>query len=79
MTYPAPNYLEDDPWFGPSSFSLYQKEYKLDYDQAVAENLLLDDSYPERKDIHQVMYNFATDHGKTTIHLNPIGWMSGIS
>ena len=51
MTYPAPKYLEDDPWFGPATFSLNQKEYKLAYDQAVAENLLLADNYTEVKNI----------------------------
>jgi len=34
MTYPAPKYLKDDPWFGPGCFSLHQTEYKLAYDQA---------------------------------------------
>ena len=69
MTYPAPNYLEDDPWFGPGCFSLHQTEYKLAYDQAVIENLLLDDTNIEVKNIHQVMYDIATGHGKTTLHL----------
>ena len=35
MTYPAPKYLKDDPWFGPATFSLNQKEYKLAYEKAV--------------------------------------------
>ena len=73
MTYPAPKFLEDDPWFGPGCFSLRQKEYKLAYDQAVAENLLLADTFTEVKNIHQVMYDIATGHGKTTTQLNPIG------
>ena len=42
MTYPAPKYLKDDPWFGPAFFSLYQTEYKLEYQQVVEENLLLE-------------------------------------
>ena len=37
MTYPAPKYLKDDPWFGPAFFSLYQTEYKLEYQQVVEE------------------------------------------
>ena len=79
MTYKAPVYLEDDPWFGPAYFSLHHKEYKIAYEQAILENLLLEDSYIEKKDIHQVMYDIATVNGKTTTQLNPIGWMSGIS
>jgi len=87
MTYPAPKYLEDDPWFGPATFSLHQKEYKLAYDQAVAENLLLTDTYTEVKNIHQVMYNIATKNGKSTTQLDPLPilgggseqvWMSGV-
>ena len=70
MTYPAPKFLEDDPWFGPGCFSLHQKEYKLAYDQAVAENLLLADTFTEVKNIHHLMYDIATGHGKTTIHFN---------
>ena len=72
MTYPAPKYLKDDPWFGPASFSLHQKEYKLAYEQSIAENLLLDETYPEVKNIHEVMYNIATKDGKTTTQLNPM-------
>ena len=70
MTYPAPEYLEDDPWFGPATFSLHQIDYKLAYEQSVIENLLLDEPiYSEVKNIHQVMYDIATAHGKTTLHL----------
>ena len=86
MTYPAPIYLKDDPWFGSATFSLHQKEYKLAYDQAIAENLLLVETSTEVKNIHDVMYTIATGHGKTTTQLNPLPtfgggsenvWMSG--
>ena len=86
MTYPAPKFLKDDPWFGPPYFSDSQEEYKLAYDQAVAENLLLVDNYTEVKNIHQLMYNIATKNGKTTTQLDPLPilgggseqvWMSG--
>jgi hypothetical protein len=72
MTIIAPKYLKDDPWFGPPYFSDSQVEYKLAYDQAVAENLLLDDTHTEVKNIHEVMYTAATSHGKTTTQLNPL-------
>ena len=73
MTYPAPKYLKDDPWFGPAFFSLHQTEYKLAYQQVVEENLLLDDTYPEVENIHEVMYDMATRCGKTTTQLDPVG------
>ncbi len=88
MTFVAPNYLKDDPWFGPAYFSLHQTEYKLAYEQAVAENLLLDANSTEVENIHGVMYGIATSHGKTTIQLDPLPtfvggservWMSGSS
>ena len=87
MTYPAPKFLKDDPWFGPAPFSDKQQEYKLAYDQVIAENLLLVDTSSEVKNIHQVMYTIATSHGKTTTQLNPMPmfgggseqvWMSGV-
>ena len=87
MTYPAPKYLKDDPWFGPHYFSDSQVEYKLAYDQAIIENLLLDEQiHSEVKNIHEVMYTIATKNGKTTTQLNPLPtfgggsemvWMSG--
>ena len=73
MTYPAPKYLKDDPWFGPAFFSLYQTEYKLDYQQVIEENLLLEDKYPEVENIHEVMYDMATKTNKTTTQLDPVG------
>ena len=62
MTYPAPKYLEDDPWFGPGCFSLYQIDYKLAYEQAVIENLLLDDTNIEVKNIHEVIQKWNDLH-----------------
>ena len=73
MTFPAPKYLKDDPWFGPAPFSDKQVEYKLAYQQVVEENLLLDDKYPEVENIHEVMYDMAIKCGKTTIQLDPVG------
>ncbi len=66
MTYSAPKFLNDDSWFGQAVFSSKQKEYKLAYEESVTDNLLLDDTYSEVKNIHQVMYNIATESGKTT-------------
>ena len=80
MTYPAPKYLKDDPWFGPSPFSDDQEEYKRAYEQAIIENLLLDETYTEVMNIHEVMYTIATSHGKTTLQFNGGSenvWVSG--
>jgi hypothetical protein len=57
MTFPVPKYLKDDPWLGPVTFSLHQTEYKVAYEQDIIENLLLDEMYPQVKNIHEVMYN----------------------
>ena len=90
---PAPEYLEDDPWFGPATLSEKQVSIKESRAQLEAENLLIPESedQPPSKEvanIHEVMYNIATSNGKTTTQLEPVGgsenfqagpggWMSG--
>lgn len=82
MTYKAPDYLEDDPWFGPAILSEKQEEIRA---QLEKENQLIsaeEDKFPSKEvaNIHEVMYNVATSKGKTTIQLDPSGpggWMSG--
>lgn len=80
-TIPAPKYLKDDPWFGPAVLSVPQMSIKEAYEHAVYDNQLLpEDDTVEPKDIHEVIYNIATNSGKTTTQLNPIGvggWQSG--
>lgn len=80
-TIPAPKYLKDDPWFGPAVLSVHQMSIKEAYEHAVYDNQLLpEDDTIEPKDIHEVIYNIATNSGKTTTQLNPIGvggWQSG--
>ena len=93
MTYPAPAYLEDDPWFGPAYYSEKQEILKAKYDLCVAEELLLAEEITGvPSDIHERMYQIATGGGKTTTQLDPMpqlgggseqiqsgpgGWMSG--
>ncbi len=77
MTYSAPKFLNDDSWFGQAVFSSKQKEYKLAYEESVTDNLLLDDTYSEVKNIHQVMYNIATESGKITTQLDPLSRFGG--
>jgi len=80
-TIPAPKYLKDDPWFGPAVLSAPQMSIKEAYEQAIYDNQLLpEENTVEPKDIHQVIYNIATNSGKTTTQLNPTAvgdWQSG--
>jgi hypothetical protein len=77
----APKYLEDDSWFGPAVLSDRQMTIKEAYEHAVSDGqLLYEDDTVEPKNIHEVIYNIATNSGKTTTQLNPIGvggWQSG--
>jgi hypothetical protein len=93
MTYPAPAYLEDDPWFGPATLSEKQMSIKEMRQQLIEEEQLLplsEDQPPTKEvaNIHEVMYNIATSNGKTTTQLDPVGgsenfqagpggWLSG--
>ena len=93
---PAPAYLEDDPWFGPATLSEKQLSLREARMKLEEEKILIPQSedMPRKEvdNIHEVMYNIATKHGKTTTQLNPMpqlgggseqyqsgpgGWMSG--
>ena len=79
MTYKAPDYLEDDPWFGPAILSEKQIEMRT---QLEAENILIPlaiDKSPikEVANIHEIMYNIAIGNGKTTTQLNPMQELGG--
>ena len=71
---PAPAYLEEDPWFGPAPI---RSEKQLDYMEQ--ETFIKQQEYQEThstaesEDIHQVMYEMATQNSATTLQLNPIG------
>jgi len=92
MTYPAPSYLQDDPWFGPATLSEKQKSIKEMEQLLIEEEILLAPQSVEVANIHELMYNISTKNGKTTtqldpmpqlgggseqIHTGPGGWMSG--
>ena len=99
VTIPAPEVLEDDPWFGPAPETERSLELKLAKEKAILEKQLLDcDSdnhhplHHEDDNIHQKMYEIATQGGNTTTQLDPMpelgggseqyqtgpgGWMSG--
>lgn len=82
MTYPAPAYLEDDPWFGPATLSEKQMSIKEMRQQLIEEEHLLplSEDQPlvkEVANIHEVMYNIATSNGKTTTQLDPMPQLGG--
>jgi len=69
---PAPRVLEDDEWFGPAPVS----DTNLDYMEQ--ETLIKQEEYQEThsvesENIHQVMYEMATQNSATTLQLDPIG------
>ncbi len=88
---PAPDYLQDDPWFSAPILSEKQVTYKEAHEQAVAEQQILDESAEgESSDIHQKLYDLATANwntvaeaqaqyqgGSENFHEGPGGWNSG--
>ena len=88
---PAPDYLQDDPWFSTPVLSEKQVTYKEAHEQAVAEQQILDESAEgESSDIHQKLYDLATANwntvaeaqaqyqgGSENFHEGPGGWNSG--
>lgn len=57
---PAPEYLDEDPWFGYAPYSKSQQDKMIA--QLVKENLILkdDNASGELDNIHQIMYNLST-------------------
>ena len=84
---PAPDYLQDDPWFSAPVLSEKQVTYKEAHEQAVAEQQILDESEnKESTDIHQKLYEAATKSwttvaenlgGSENFQEGPGGWNSG--
>ena len=79
---PAPPYLQDDPWFGPApTYSQKQLDYMVQ-ETEIKQKEREENFSVESEDIHQRMYEIATQNTPTTIQLNPPGgsenvWMSG--
>ncbi|ASR76273.1 hypothetical protein HOR89_gp065 [Synechococcus phage Bellamy] len=70
---PAPVYLKDDEWFGPASeYTEKQKDYMVQETEIKRQEFEKSFSV-EPEDIHQVMYEMATNSGATTVQLDPIG------
>ena len=80
---PAPVYLQDDPWFGPApTYSQKQLDYMEQETHIKQQQHQETHISVESEDIHQKMYEIATQNTPTTIQLNPPGgsenvWMSG--
>jgi len=72
---PAPAYLEDDKWFGPApvktekQMEYMEMETKIKKDRQQREK----EFSIEPDDIHQKMYDIATQGASTTLQLNPLG------
>ena len=85
---PAPEYLEDDPWFGPAPV---RSEKQLDYIEK--ETQIKKEEEKQKKEyngepcsMHQLMYEMATSNwntvqetqgGSENIQEGPGGWNSG--
>ncbi len=71
---PAPVVLTEDPWFGSAVVSdantdYMEREYKAFKQDAL--NYYQESKEPEN--IHQLMYEMATQNSATTLQLDPIG------
>ena len=64
MTYPAPKFLSDDPWFGPAPLSTKAKAAKVEAEKVVV-----------KETIHEVVYKMATKTKLTCYRDQP--WVSG--
>lgn len=74
---PAPVVCPEDEWFtgafgDPIPLSEKQREYQVEQQRIVEEEMQQNTS-KEPDNIHELMYNIATNHGKTTVQLNPPG------
>ena len=71
---PAPAYLVDDPWFGPApTYTDKQKDY-MAIEAEYREQEQASSSSVESEDIHEMMYQIATQTSSpTTLQLDPPG------
>ena len=84
MSYPAPEVLSDDPWFGPAP----ETERSVELKQIlISEQILEEEHYEEYtekpvtikepENIHEVLYQMATENVATTLSLNPLPTFGG--
>ena len=85
---PAPAYLPDDEWFGPTpNLTEKQKDYMaVEMEWKIEEEKKREESGAEPDDIHQKMYEIATQNwntvsesqgGSENFQEGPGGWQSG--
>ena len=85
---PAPAYLKEDPWFGPTpNLTEKQKDYMaVEMEWKIEEEKKRKESGAEPDDIHQKMYEIATKNwntvsesqgGSENFQEGPGGWNSG--
>ena len=70
---PAPRVLEDDPWFGPAVVSDANQDYMEQETFIKQQEHQETHQSVEPENIHQVMYEMATQNSATTLQLDPIG------
>lgn len=75
---PAPEVLEDDPWFGPAplterALALREARKQAETDEQILPPHLETEFGPrESARIHQMMYEIATKNVATTLALDPL-------
>ena len=87
--YPAPVYLGDDEWFGPAPVKTEKQESYIKLEEATErlhEDIRKESGTVESKNIHQEMYDIATQNwntvsesqgGSENFHEGHVGWNSG--
>ena len=71
---PAPVVLTEDPWFGSAVVSDANTDYmEREYEAFKQDALNYYQESKEPENIHQLMYEMATQNSATTLQLNPIG------
>jgi len=72
---PAPAYLEDDEWFGPAPVKTEKQMEYMEMETEIKKNRQQREKEfsLESDDIHQKMYDIATQGASTTLQLNPLG------
>ena len=72
----APVVLTEDPWFGSAAISDANKDYmEREYEatQRLHDDIRKESGTKESENIHQLMYEMATNSAATTLQLDPIG------
>ena len=70
---PAPAYLEDDEWFGPAPVRSQKQIDYMEKEVEMKQKERQQNFSVEPDDIHQKMYEIATQNHNTTIDLEPPG------